>query len=313
MHEGMVFDIKRYAIHDGPGIRTTLFLKGCPLGCPWCQNPEGKKAEPELIWRGWHCLGCEDCLKACPRDALSLAGNELAIDRIRCNACGDCVSSCPSGALEMIGRRITVEEAMAEIEKDRIFYQESGGGVTISGGEPFMQPEFLADILKACRQEGVSTAVDTSGHVRTEILLGMLDNIDLLLWDLKIMDEAKHKRLTGVSNSMILENLKTVVGRGTPTIVRFSLLPGVNDDDANVKALGEFVSSLDGHAGGPGRVDILPYHRAGLSKAERLGGAPAEVAGMGAARFALEPPTPEALESVRDYLTGLGLEVRIGG
>jgi len=329
MNEGMIFDIKRYAIHDGPGIRTTLFLKGCPLGCPWCQNPEGKQPGPELIWRGWHCLGCEDCLKACPRAALSLTGKGLTIDRALCNACGDCVSSCPSGALEMIGRQITVEEAMAEIEKDRVFYDESGGGVTFSGGEPFMQPEFLAGILRACRKSGIATAVDTSGYVGKELLTGLLDGIDLLLWDLKIMDEAEHRRLTGVSNSMILENLKTVAGMGRPTIVRFSLIPGINDDEANVKALGEFVSSLEGPAGGPGTVDILPYHRAGVSKAERLGRVPAEPQGSDlagpetgastghrgapAGRIALEPPTPEVLESVRDYLTGLGLEVRIGG
>jgi len=325
MHEGMIFDIKRYAIHDGPGIRTTLFLKGCPLGCPWCQNPEGKSPEPELIWRGRHCLGCEDCLKACPQGALSLAGNGLAIDRTLCNVCGDCVSLCPSGALEMIGRRITVEEAMAEIEKDRVFYEESGGGATFSGGEPFLQPGFLADILRACRRSGIATAVDTSGYVRKDVLTGMVDEIDLLLWDLKIMDDMKHRRLTGVSNSMILENLKAVAGVNKPTIVRFSLVPGINDDEANVKALGEFVSST----GGLSRVDILPYHKAGLGKAERLGRGPigspgrvpaeGETAGSiespdaGAGEFALEPPTPEALESVRDYLSGLGLEVRIGG
>jgi pyruvate formate lyase activating enzyme len=307
MQDGMIFDIKRYAIHDGPGIRTTLFLKGCPLGCPWCQNPEGKSPEPELIWRGWHCLGCEDCLKACHRGALSLAADGLEIDRSKCNACGDCVSSCSSGALEMIGRPITVGEAMAEIEKDRVFYDESGGGITLSGGEPFVQPEFLADILKTCRRKGIATAVDTSGYVEKDVLSGMLDDADLLLWDLKIMDEAKHRRLTGVSNRVILENLKAVAQRSRPVIVRFSLIPGINDDEANVRALGEFVLSLDDRGGRTGRVDILPYHRAGLSKAERLGLSP------GAGDLVLEPPAPEALESVRDYLAGLGLEVRIGG
>jgi pyruvate formate lyase activating enzyme len=227
----------------------------------------------------------------------------------------------------MIGRRISVEEAMTEIEKDRVFYEESGGGVTFSGGEPFMQPDFLADILKACRKGGIATAVDTSGHLGKEVLLGMVDDIDLLLWDLKIMDEARHRRLTGVSNRVILDNLRTVAEKGRPAIVRFSLIPGVNDDDANVKALGEFVSTLEGPAGSPGRVDILPYHKAGRSKAVRLGMTPAgsesggpamlpggtSADGRGAGELSLEPPTPEALESVRDYLTGLGLEVRIGG
>jgi pyruvate formate lyase activating enzyme len=317
----MIFDVKRYAIHDGPGIRTTLFLKGCPLGCPWCQNPEGRSPAPELIWRGRHCLGCEDCLEDCPEGALSTSGNGLFIDRTICNTCGDCVSRCPSGALEMIGRRITVHEAMAEIEKDLVFYDESGGGVTFSGGEPFMQPEFLADILRACRQRGIATAVDTSGYVRNEVMLGMLDDIDLLLWDLKIMDDAMHRKLTGVSNRMILENLRTVAEMSRPTIVRFSLIPGMNADEANVKALGEFVSST----GGLGRVDILPYHKAGLGKAALLGRGPGEnmAESPGESRdedgrkiagpFALEVPTLEALESVRDHLAGLGLEVRIGG
>jgi pyruvate formate lyase activating enzyme len=276
-----------------------------------------------------------DCVKVCPWDALSLDGKGLAINRALCNACGDCVSACPSGALEMIGRRITVEEAMMEIEKDRVFYVESGGGVTFSGGEPFMQPDFLAKILRACRKAGIATAVDTSGHVGRAVLLGVLDDIDLLLWDLKIMDEARHERLTGVTNSVILENLKTVTDRGKQTIVRYSLIPGVNDDETNVRALGEFVSSLEGPGGGPGKVDILPYHKAGLSKAERLNSAPGERPGRppekskrgnsaerpegppaeteGAGQLRLEPPTPRVLRSVRDYLTGLGLEVRIGG
>ncbi len=303
MTEGMIFDIKRYAIHDGPGIRTTLFLKGCPLNCPWCQNPEGKSPEPELIWRGWHCLGCEDCLGSCPQGALALSGDGLVIDRVRCNACGQCVSMCHSGALEMIGRNLTVGQAMDEIEKDSVFYDESGGGVTFSGGEPFMQPEFLGDILEACRKKGIATAVDTSGYVQKDVLLRMLDDIDLLLWDLKIMDEARHRRLTGVNNRLILENLKTVVAGGCPTVVRFSLVPGVNDDRANVKALGEFVSTLDG----TGRVDILPYHGAGVGKAERLG------RGGEAETFKVKSPPPEALQSVKEYLSGLGLEVRIGG
>ena len=180
-----------------------------------------------------------------------------------------------------------------------------------------MQPEFLADILKACRKSGIATAVDTSGYVQRDVLLGTLDDIDLLLWDLKIMDDMTHRRLTGVSNSMILENLRAVAGMGKPTVVRFSLVPGINDDEANVKALGEFVSST----GGLSMVDILPYHKAGLGKAERLGRGPGahqsagsiESPGAGAGESALEPPAPEALESVRDYLTGMGLEVRIGG
>jgi len=324
MNEGMIFDIKRYAIHDGPGIRTTVFFKGCPLNCPWCQNPEGKSPEPELIWRGWHCIGCEDCLCDCPEGALSLTGRGLYIDRNRCSACGLCLRTCHSGALEMAGKRVTVDDLLSEIQKDSVFYDESDGGVTFSGGEPLMQPGFLVNILRACRARGIATAVDTSGYVEGDVLKGLMDEVDLFLWDLKIMDDAAHKLFTGVSNSVILENLKAVRASGTPTVVRFSLIPGINDDEANVKALGNFVSSLEGLS----RVDILPYHKAGVSKAERLGRAPAArdhrrpiehpEAGPDESRveppaLRLEPPALEALESVRDYLTGLGLEVRIGG
>ena len=299
--KGLIFDIKRYAIHDGPGIRTTVFLKGCPLECPWCHNPEGVAAGRQVIWRAERCLGCRECRKACPNGAISFDQGGLCLNKNLCDTCGRCVTVCYPHALEMIGREATVTEVMQEVEKDIVFYDESGGGVTFSGGEPLMQPDFLLAALQACRRDNIHTAVDTSGYGDPAGLVRIADEVDLFLWDLKIMDEGKHRDLTGVSNGPILENLQMLSHNGKPTVVRFSLIPGINDDDENLRRLGEFTSTLRNVI----RIDILPYHRAWVDKYRRLGrtGDP----------FGNRPPSEEVLRAAGDRLAGLGLRTHIGG
>lgn len=298
----MIFDIKRYAIHDGPGIRTTVFLKGCPLNCLWCHNPEGKVKEQEFLWQKEKCIECRDCENSCAKDAITFADNSLILDRTKCDLCGACVDACHSEALRLIGRHVTVTQLMKEIEKDMIFYDESGGGVTFSGGEPLMQPSFLSALLKSCKELGIDTAVDTCGYVRSDVLLTISKYVDAFLYDLKVIDDEKHLKFTGVSNKLILENLKELSDSGRRIIVRFPVVPNVNDEEKDILELGEFVCSLENVR----ELSILPYHKGGVEKARRLsrrGGLP----------FVSDSPSGKKLFEIEDKLKGFGLKVQIGG
>ena len=301
MSTGTIFDIKKFAIHDGPGVRTTVFFKGCPLGCWLCHNPESQAFEPELMVRAGRCNLCGDCIEACPEDAISLNDKTVHIDRYRCDLCGACADACLPGALEVAGREVTVAEVMAEIEKDAVFYDESGGGVTFSGGEPLSQADFLLDLLAACRARGINTVLDTSGHAAPAVFQRVAEQVDLFLYDLKLIADDRHEEFTGEGNGTIRENLRWLAERGAEVVVRFPLIPGINDDPENVAALGDFVSSL------PTRypVDILPYHRLGVDKYAHLDRAHRIPE--------LQPPSEDAIAAVAGRLKGYGLRVMVKG
>ena len=295
---GLVFDIKHYAVHDGPGIRTTVFLKGCPLDCPWCHNPESKDFKPELMWTPARCIGCRSCVETCPTKAIQLT-DKLQIDHEKCNLCGTCVSNCYPGALERVGKEMTLSEVMEEISKDLVFYEESGGGVTFSGGEPLSQPEFLLDLLISCKEKGIHTTVDTSGHGDPETISLIKPYVDLFLYDLKHMDSQKHEKYTGVPNEQVLKNLRLL--KESRVLIRVPVIPGVNSDDSNISALGKFLSGE-----GFKELCLLPYHRVGMEKLERLTGNKRE-------SYYSEPPTAEVLDKIKSMLEDYGLNVRIGG
>ncbi len=263
----LVFDIERYATHDGPGIRTTVFLKGCPLRCLWCHNPEAMSPKPTLLFTPEKCIACGHCVEICKHGAHHFVDGVHVLDRSACDLCGDCADECFSGALEMAGREMTPEEALAEVLPDRATYERSGGGLTISGGEPLSHFAFTRTLLEGARREGLHTAVDTSGYCPWEYLEGLAPLTHLFLYDLKQMDSRRHKEITGVANERILENLKRLDETGVPIWIRLPLIPGMNDDEANYEALGRYIAPLR-HVE---RVEILRYHRLAESKYERMG------------------------------------------
>jgi pyruvate formate lyase activating enzyme len=298
---GCVFDIKKYAIHDGPGIRTTVFFKGCPLYCRWCQNPESWKKQPELGYRAGRCVRCGRCVEVCTRQAITFTDDQPSTDANKCTLCGECVDTCASGAREIIGRQMSVDDVMKEIEKDVVFYDQSGGGVTFSGGEPLMQPEFLLALLNRCRAQKIHTAVDTSCHAEPEIIERVSEKTDLFLCDLKHMDSSMHERFTGVDNKLILDNIKLLSDAGKEIIIRIPVIPGFNDDRKNIEATGKFAASLTR----VNRVDILPYNRGGKEKSARLS---VEIKLM-----QTETPDEEKMSSIAETLDNYGFEVKIGG
>jgi pyruvate formate lyase activating enzyme len=296
---GTVFNVMHYALHDGPGIRTVVFLKGCPLACRWCHNPESQTPGPELMIAAGRCTECGDCLRACPNGAAVLVdGVPGATDA--CTACGRCVDACLAGARTIAGRIMTVAEVMSELVRDRVFFEESGGGVTFSGGEPFMQPAFLRSLLDACQGEGISTAVETCGMTDGQDLLGMADRVDLFLYDVKLMDRDRHGEATGVRNETILANLAALAAAHAYVIVRFPVIPGVNDDSKNVGLMVVMMNRL-----GLREIDLLPYHRIGTDKYRRLG-RPYQLA-------ELQPPSAEAMENMRRVFADAGIEASVGG
>jgi pyruvate formate lyase activating enzyme len=264
---GLIFDIRRYSIHDGPGIRTTVFFKGCPLSCKWCHNPEGIGFQKELMFHQKRCILCGDCIKVCPQHAISQKNQEIFVDRGKCNVSEKCTSVCPSDALQIVGKEMTADEVIMITEKDRTFYSQSGGGVTFSGGEPLAQPRFLLSILNACRERGISTTVDTCGFSTQAIFEKILPLVDHILIDIKLMDDEKHIQWTGVSNKQILANIQYLSTRASNILVRVPVIPGVNDDDENLSATAKFIQNLP--AVPP--VEFLAYHNMAEGKINALG------------------------------------------
>jgi len=376
MQSGLVFNIQRYSIQDGPGIRTTVFLKGCPLRCWWCHNPESQAPEPEITVIENRCIQCGVCLAVCPQagrtdfqsvgvrrtDSQSVqaegidlpsaeragtdSGSALPQDDlkrrpttpgrtdcqsvlryegglkirptlVRCTRCGACVEACPTEARQLVGRRMTVDEVLADVLKDRLFYDDSGGGVTFSGGEPLVQPEFLMGLLTACRARAIHTAVDTSGYAPKEQLLATAALTDLFLYDLKTMDDARHLECTGVSNAVILENLLALGQAHQNLWIRIPIVPGFNDDAEQLEAAARFVASIPAVR----QVSLLPYHPTGTGKSRWLGRhvarPPAEDSMLlGHASLSPshpEPPPSEYMEEAADRFRAFGLNTQTGG
>lgn len=301
MVSGVIYNIQRYSTHDGPGIRTTVFMKGCPLSCWWCHNPEGRDIKPDHSIVASRCISCGECVDACPEGAALLTPDGPTVDLNHCIHCGVCAEVCPTEARSFIGREISVEELLLEVGKDRIFYEESGGGVTFSGGEPLMQLDFLLAALDACREHCYQTVVDTSGFASPDALERVAARADLLLFDLKHMDDAVHRHYVGASNVRILENLTQLAKMDQDVWVRLPLIPGVNDDEENINATAAFLSSLEKQF----PLHLLPYHRVGSDKYRRMG-KPYPMSG-------LEPPSEEQTAVIAEHMRSYGIEVRVGG
>jgi pyruvate formate lyase activating enzyme len=297
----VIFDIRKYSVHDGPGIRTAVFLKGCPLDCWWCHNPESQSLEPEPMLRPNLCILCEACVQTCTQGAIERSNGRLDWRRDECTSCGECAAVCLSGAREMAGQVLSVPDVLAEVERDRPFYEESGGGVTFSGGEPLLQSLFLAEALRACRQSDLHTAVDTSGFAGWQAFERVLPYTDLFLYDLKHTDPELHQRYTGVPLEPIRRNLERLVACGKPVWLRVPVVPGVNDDEPNLRRVGELAARLPTVR----QVNLLPYHTAAAGKHERLG-RPYRLP-------AVQAPTDERLASLADLLRSYNLSVKIGG
>jgi pyruvate formate lyase activating enzyme len=297
---GRIFNIQRFSVQDGPGIRTTVFLKGCPLVCPWCSNPESQKDARELAHIDTLCDGCGRCLEVCERKAIALNAQGVEIQRERCDDCGQCVEVCAPGALKMFGRDVTVNEVFEEIKKDELYYRNSDGGVTASGGEPLSQPSFVAALFKRCQEAGIHTALDTCGLATRRVLEQVLECADLVLFDLKLIDDAAHAAMTEGQNRAILANARLIAGMGIPLIIRIPLIPRYTDTEENITALVGFVRELGDAVMA---VNVLPYHRFGSSKYDVLDRAYA-------LRDMTSPP-PERVQAIARRFEALALECEI--
>lgn len=302
MVNGRVVKIQRFSIQDGPGIRTTVFLKGCPLKCLWCSNPETQDFFPELGYYTFRCINeCNKCIYACEHGAISNnQEGKIAIDRSKCVRCWECIEVCPSGALTIIGKQMSEEEVVEKVMKDYPFYVASGGGVTLSGGEPLYQHEFAKEIFKICGEKNVHRTLDTSGMAPWDLFKEVIEYTDLVLYDIKCLDPVQHKEFTGTNNKLILENAKRVSKEGVPMIIRFPVIPGINDQEKNLRALVKFVETLDSLL----EVNLLLYHRLGVSKYEMLG--------RDCSLKSLKSPSPEYMEWIREFFNFLGVKAVIG-
>jgi len=305
--QGLIFNIQKFSLHDGAGIRTLVFLKGCPLACGWCSNPEGQRYTPELVLTRDRCMGtneCERCLPACRPGAIRCSSDgKVEIDRLACDDCGECASACPSRALEMSGRLMSVDDVIREVEEDGSFYARSGGGLTVSGGEPLSQPEFVKQLLIEARGRGLNTAIETSGLCSWKSIEEIAPQADQILYDIKCLDPERHRRETGVSNERILENFARLRRRfpTTSVVVRTPVVPGVNDTEQEIQAIVDRI----GEAGGASSYELLPYHGFGEPKYRKLG-----------QRYRLshlKPPSEAQMAALRAIAARAGLSATADG
>lgn len=302
MKKAYVSEIQRFCVHDGPGIRTTVFFQGCPLRCRWCQNPETISAKPILLYNPELCTGCRSCLEVCPNHALTLGEDGLLVtDASRCDQCGACCDACYFLARKLSSQAMTVDQLFENIMRDEIVYKNSGGGVTISGGEPLVYPDFNWELLSRCVQAGITTAVETAGLVPQEVVERFVPVTDTFLFDMKLFHTERHREWTGVSNDLILQNLRRVTDLHDNVVIRVPLIPGVNDTPEEFGAMMDFVSSLRTVNG----VHILPFHQFGAGKYS-LAGIPYALADM-------EEDNEQGIERCKGIAEQHGLRVNLGG
>lgn len=299
MKKSVVCEIERYATHDGPGLRTVVFLKGCPLRCMWCSNPETQDPKNELYYNQATCIGCQRCVSSCPLGAMTYEEG-IRIDRKACNLCGKCMDVCPTGSLNLVGKDMTVEEVLLEVMKDESFYVSSGGGLTVSGGEILNSAHFVLDLLRRAKKECLDTCIETTGFGNLKDLIEIAEYADTVYYDLKHMDSERHRELTGVGNKVILENLEVLSKLHNQIVIRMPILSGINSDEKSVKEAAQFASSL-----GIREVHLLPYHALGKGKYTQLG--------KGYALLFLKPPTNVDMEKLKLMVEAYGLKVTIGG
>ena len=310
---GKTYDIQGFSVQDGPGVRTTVFLKGCPLRCPWCHSPESQKFNTELNWMSMRCLGieaCGYCLGICPNECISrgsattsITGEEIvfpAVDKTNCDDCGACAKACKAQALYMCGDDKTIDEVMYRLTRDKPFFDTSGGGVTISGGECLSQPEFTLELLKRCKDAGIHTAVDTTGFVKWDVIAAVLPYTDLFLYDLKCMDSKLHKQVIGTPNELILDNAVRIADAGGKLWIRIPVMPMFNDSEEHFTLYGEFLKTIKDSVV---IIQLLPYHKMGISKYDRLL--------TSESVFVTEPPSEELTEALKTQLEQYGFKVRI--
>ena len=304
-HKGIILHMERMALFDGEGMRTVVFLKGCPLRCRWCSTPESQIPAPQLGYDADRCSGCGSCVTICPQKAIRPTedGRRVETDPDRCDLCFDCVTACPEKARKAYGREVTPSQILTEVEKDEIFYFHSGGGVTISGGEPLIQVGFVREILEGCRERGIHTAVETSGHVPWENFLVVLPLLDAVLVDVKVHDSRRHRELTGHGNERIMANIKNIDRSDFPVdlFIRIPLIPGINDDEENLSATAEFCRGLKKFK----ELHILPYHRMGVVSYRYLG--------MDYPLEETKIPGIEQIEEIAERLRRKNIKVKIGG
>jgi len=296
--KGLIFNIQRFSIHDGPGIRTVVFFKGCPLECVWCSNPESQSPDPEMFFSPLKCIGCGLCIEACENKAVNIRDNKIINDKSKCANCRKCEDVCPTGARALAGKEMSAEEVIKELEKDCQFYRRSGGGVTFSGGEPVLQGEFVRELAEELKKRNIHTAIETTGFADWDIFRDAVKNVDLVLYDLKAFNPEKHMRFTGTDNRCILDNARKIAGL-KEVIFRIPVIPGFNEQVEDMENLAGFISECKPG----GEVHVIPYHALGKPKYERLGKvyALAEV----------KPPSGEELARLKDIFTAKGLKTEI--
>jgi len=300
----LVFDIKRYAINDGPGIRITIFMKGCPLSCVWCHNPEGISVRKEKLYTKKKCIGCQSCVEACPHNALKLTPDGIVSNDDLCKLCGKCVEACPTLALEMSGTEYSEDYLMGEIIKETAFMDQSSGGVTFCGGEPLMHSDMLLELLHRCGEEGIHRVVDTTLFARPEVVTKVMDSCEMFLVDLKHMDTKKHRQFCGIPNEQILSNIKMISESGADFYIRIPLIEGVNADEENIEKSAQFLSSISWKRK---VVNLLHFHDIGKNKHEKLRTI------YNHTNVAMAPPSEEVQQRAIALFEQYGIRAVIGG